>query len=321
MNPAYTIVVPTVGRPSLAVLLRALGSGPEEIILVNDRPGRPLPVAVRGRCRIVDGRGRGPAAARNDGWRAARTPWVVFVDDDVVPDPMWTEQLRGDLLAAEHTAAVAVQGRLTVPLPARRRPTDWERQTAGLATAAWITADLAYRRDVLAAVGGFDERFPRAFREDAELALRVRARGHRLIRGERRAAHPVRPAGPLVSVGRQAGNADDALLRRLYGPQWRGLAMVPPGRRARHALVTAAGLVALATTLAGRRGLAAAAAVAWLAGTTEFAARRIAPGPRTPREVAAMALTSVAIPPLAIAHWVRGWIAHRHARPLKAVAG
>ena len=43
--------------------------------------------------------------------------------------------------------------------------------------ASWITADMTYRRSALAEVGGFDERFPRAFREDADLALRLQAGG------------------------------------------------------------------------------------------------------------------------------------------------
>jgi GT2 family glycosyltransferase len=75
----------------------------------------------------------------------------------------------------------ATQGRVQVPLPTARRPTDWERSTAGLVTAPWITADMTYRRSALSAVGGFDERFPRAFREDSDLALRVQAAGGRLV--------------------------------------------------------------------------------------------------------------------------------------------
>jgi hypothetical protein len=57
--------------------------------------------------------------------------------------------------------------------------------------------------------------------------------------------------------------------------------------------------------------LAAAAGAAWLAGTAEFAAARIAPGPRTPAEVGRMVVTSALIPPLAVAHWLRGWLRHR----------
>src|SRR5690606_33870076 len=87
---------------------------------------------------VVTGRGAGPAAARNAGWRAAPEPWVAFLDDDVVPGFDWAARLAYDLAAAEADPAVAgVQARIEVPLPDDRRPTDWERTTAGLATARW----------------------------------------------------------------------------------------------------------------------------------------------------------------------------------------
>jgi hypothetical protein len=134
----------------------------------------------------------------------------------------------------------------------------------------------------------------------------------------------VRPERAWISVRTQRGNADDALLRRMYGRRWRRVLDVPPGRRRRHAAVVAAGLVAVfgaaMTALGRRRGpwkaVALAGAAAWVTGTTEFAAARIAPGPRTPRELAAMALTSAVIPPVAVGHWVRGWLRWRGARPL-----
>jgi cellulose synthase/poly-beta-1,6-N-acetylglucosamine synthase-like glycosyltransferase len=326
-----SLVVPTVGRPSLAALLTALATGkpcplPLEIVLVDDRPERPAPLPIPPCVEVIvaEGRAAGPAAARNVGWRTARHEWVAFLDDDVLPDPDWLDRLGADLAGADEQVG-GIQGNLRVPLPPHRRPTDWERVTAGLADGAWITADMAYRRAALTRAGGFDERLPRAFREDAELALRVRRDGWTLRRGERSVTHPVRPEGPWVSVRTQRGNADDALLRRLYGPSWRDALQVPPGRRPRHAAVTAAGLTALtcgtAALITSRRGWTAAAALAaaaWVAGTAEFAAARIAPGPRDRREVGAMLVTSAAIPPLAAAHWLRGWWRWRSARPLPA---
>jgi len=312
-----SVVVPTIGRPSLDVLLDALaaapGPRPAELILVDDRPtGSPLRPERPGlpSVRVVRTGGGGPARARNLGWRTARTEWIAFLDDDVVPDADWYQRLAEDLAHLPSDVAGS-QGRVRVPLPVDRRPTDWERGTAGLATSSWITADLAYRRAALAAVGGFDERFPRAFREDSDLALRVMDTGARLVRGQRWITHPVRPADRWISVRVQAGNTDDVLMRRLHGRNWRTRADAALGRRPQHTAVTAAALAAAGLAVAGKPRAAALAAAAWLAGTAEFAWARIAPGPRTRAEVATMAATSALIPPLATWHWLRGVVRHR----------
>jgi histidinol-phosphate phosphatase family protein len=279
--------------------------------------------------RVVPGPARGPAAARNAGWRAARAEWVAFLDDDVVPPPDWRERLVEDLAVGPRVAAS--QGRIVVPVP--ERPTDWERNVAGLEHAQWATADMAYRREVLVEVGGFDERFPRAYREDADLGLRVVDAGWQIVRGRRHVVHPVRPAPPWISLAKQAGNADDVLMRRVHGRDWRERAGVPRGRRSRHVATTAAGLGTLIATLrlatarpaapagarlaaaarrrrpalpAGARLAAAALGAAWLAGTAELAWARIAPGPRTAREIGTMLWTSVAMPFVATFWWLRG---------------
>jgi glycosyltransferase involved in cell wall biosynthesis len=313
----YDVVVPTVGRPSLATLVWGLrrrlpaGAG---IVVVDDRPATdraaalPLGSGEDPRVRVVrtpGGGGRGPAAARNAGWRATTAPWVAFLDDDVVLPPAWVRQLEEDLHAAGPRVA-AVQGRIQVPLTDHRRPSDWERNVAGLDGARWITADMAVRRDALDDVGGFDERFPRAYREDSDLVLRLLDRGWALRQGRRDTRHPVRPAPWWISVRLQRGNADDVLIERLHGRGWRRRLGAPPGRFAAHRTTLLALTGAVAAGLAGHRRPAAALAGWWAWRTARFAADRIAPGPRTPREVAAMVATSVAIPPTACYHRLRG---------------
>ncbi|RCW44624.1 HAD superfamily hydrolase (TIGR01509 family) [Halopolyspora algeriensis] len=308
---AYTVVVPTTGRASLGALLAALETtpAPQEIVVVDDRPGADAALPVPSGTvptRVVLSGGRGPAGARNVGWQQATTPWVVFLDDDVVPAAGWSRALQRDLAEVDEETA-GCQGKIVVPLPHDRAPTDLERGTAGLAQAWWITADMAYRRDVLALLGGFDEEFPRAYREDADLALRVRMLGYQLTSGSRNTFHPVRADGFFASVRAQAGNADNAVMRRKYGRNWRRRAGEGPGRIGRHAATTAAALVS--TAGAGRptwRPVAAAGAAVWLALTAEFAWRRIAPGPRTPMETARMLVTSALIPPVACWHRARG---------------
>ncbi|HEX7255821.1 MAG TPA: HAD-IIIA family hydrolase [Gaiellaceae bacterium] len=284
------VVIPTLGRPSLRELLNRLDA------LEGPRPGRVIVVD--------DAEARGPAAARNIGWRAAEAEWVAFLDDDVLPERDWLLRLAADLVQPEHVAGS--QGRIHVPLPAGRRPTDWERNVQGLETARYATADIAYRRSVLAEVGGFDERFPRAYREDADLALRVLQAGYRIEQGGRRVAHPVGPARFWTSVALQAGNADDVLMRSVHGPLWRERAGVPPGRRPVHLSVAAAGALALAALALRWKRLAAAAGLVWLAGTAELAWKRIAPGPRTADEILRMSATSAVLPAAAAGHWLAG---------------
>ncbi|HEX8497683.1 MAG TPA: glycosyltransferase, partial [Actinomycetales bacterium] len=113
MTSTFSVVVPTLGRPSLTALLETLAAQsepPVEVVLVDDRPpgspggsvgaDRPLDVAAYPAARVVHGYGLGPAHARNAGWRSTGGDWVVFVDDDVLLTPSWSIDLLADLTAA-----------------------------------------------------------------------------------------------------------------------------------------------------------------------------------------------------------------------------
>jgi hypothetical protein len=320
------LVVPTRGRASLRHLLDALGAQaplPGLLILVDDRPREQqdelagfAPRPLRPSLRILHTDGRGPAAARNAGWASSTAEWVGFLDDDVVPQPDWLASLAIDLAGLAPDVA-ASQGLLTVPLP--EPATDWERNVGGLAHADFITADMAFRRTALQACGGFDERFPRAFREDAEIACRLLRSGWKIVRGTRLVEHPVPAAGRFVSVARQRGNADDALMRALHGPRWRSVAHVPRGRRPLHLATSLAGAAGLLAAARGHRRIASAALAAWAAATVELTLARVRPGPRTLDELATMAVTSPLLPPVATACWLRGvvrWRLLERPRPL-----
>jgi histidinol-phosphate phosphatase family protein len=305
VQQSFDVVIPTAGRASLAALLDRLdGAGWQRLIVVDDRRSGPPPV-VPDRAELLRSDGRGPAAARNLGWRAATARWVAFLDDDVLPSADWGQRLAADLAGVGPRVA-ASQGRVRVPLPRDRPPTDWERNVAALRDARWITADLAVRRAALADVGGFDERFPRAYREDTDLALRLRDARWELAHGAREVVHPVAPAGRWVSIAKQAGNADDALMDALHGRGWRERAGVPRGRLPVHVATAELAFASLIVGAAGRPRAAAAFGGAWALASGELAWRRIAPGPRTRDEVATMLATSAVMPFAASLHHLRG---------------
>jgi GT2 family glycosyltransferase len=297
---AFDIVIPTIGRPSLHALLRSLaasrGALPDRVLVVDDRRETEsvlrfdeIDPRIASRITVLEGKAAGPASARNVGWRASTAEFIAFLDDDVVVDNDWLERAAYDIAAMPEKVAGS-QGHVHVPLPADRAPTDWERNVASLQSSAWITADMIYRRSVLEELNGFDERFKRAYREDADFALRVFNAGYRIEKGTRNISHPVRDADAWVSVRLQAGNADDALMNAIHGRDWRARVGAPPGRWPWH--------VATVVCFA-----------AWAALTADFAWRRIAPGPRTPREIQTMLLTSPIIPFAAVYHRVRGALA------------
>src|SRR3954468_6120747 len=323
MTVEIDLVVPTIGRPSLDVLLSSLSWSVDPqrvtITIVDDRPAdaaplwvRPSDLGVFASCvRVRRSGGRGPAAARNRGWRAGEAPWVAFLDDDVVAPIGWFDALLEDLAAVRPDVG-GVQGRVGVPPGGRAA--DRERTAGRVPGARWATADMASRRAALERTGGFDERFPRAYREDADLALRVLDAGWELRHGRRGVTHPVQPAPAWISVRQQAGNADDALMRAIHGRTWRGRAGAPVGRLPIHAVTVGAAVVAASAAATRRRPTTVAAAAVWAALTAEFVLRRTRRGPRDARYLGAMLVTSIAIPFAACAHRVRGALRWRGAR-------
>jgi histidinol-phosphate phosphatase family protein len=322
----YDIVIPTIGRSGLTRLLASIatslngpdpGPAPRRVIVVDDRPDADAPLklpATELPVVLVRCGGRGPGASRNRGWWRSDAPWVCFLDDDVEVRPDWSRRLSYDLEGVGADVA-AVQARVHVPMPTDRRPTDRERNVGGLATATWITADMAVRRNALTELGGFDERFPRAYREDSDLALRLLDAGWRLEHGRREVDHPVGAAPWTASIRAQRGNADDALMRRLHGAGWRERADAPGGALRQHVAATATAGGAVGAVALGRRGLAALLGVGWLVQAARFAVRRIVPGPRTVSDVAAMAVTSVALQPVAARWATQGWLRARRLAP------
>lgn len=125
----------------------------------------PLPL------RVVSGEGRGPAAARNLGWRAARAPLVCFTDDDCRASPGW---IAGLLAAAAGQDAAFVVGRTEPEPDERQREAAFTRSNLVLGpNRDFHTCNIAYPRVLLERLGGFDESYPFPAAEDTELAWRA----------------------------------------------------------------------------------------------------------------------------------------------------
>ena len=149
-GPAVSVVVPTYRRDRLlrrcldSLVRQAPPSGGYEIVVVDDARSRTVPEVVTEaaagsgvRLVCLPGPSRGPAAARNVGWRAARGRVITFIDDDAYPaDP---NRLRNGLAAMNRAQAEAISGRVTVP--ADDPPTDFQRNVMRLERATFLTCN------------------------------------------------------------------------------------------------------------------------------------------------------------------------------------
>lgn len=199
----FSVVIPTHNRRDL--LRRCLGA-----VLNQDYPDYEVIVVDDG---STDGTGemvqrefpqvryirqesnRGPAAARNRGIEAARGEIVAFTDDDCVVPRDWLARLADGFRRYPDVAGVGgfqdppemlIRRNLIARSEHARRLRRWGGRSAqevmgGAEIPGLGTNNVAYRRDVLLQVGGFDEHFPVAAGEDADLKLRIAQAGYRLL--------------------------------------------------------------------------------------------------------------------------------------------
>lgn len=189
-DPAVSVVVATRDRAArLRSLLDALTAqtlprGRFEVVVVDDASTDDTPSALRNgsvETGLRHERPRGPAAARNTGWRAARAPLVAFTDDDCRPEPGW---LEAGLAASAAAPGALVQGR-TRPEPADEEALGRSPRARTIRIDAlgpfYETCNVFYPRALLERTGGFDERITTPGSEDTDLALRAFEQGARAV--------------------------------------------------------------------------------------------------------------------------------------------
>lgn len=153
-----------------------------EIVVVDNAPADPAavpavlesltaPVPVR---YVLEPRG-GLSWARNAGWKTATAEIIAFLDDDEIPDQHWLAELARGFSAAARVGCVTG---MVLPAELRTQPQQWFEALGGFQQGRGFAreifhpghsqsplypfppfgagANMAFRRDVLVDIGGFD---------------------------------------------------------------------------------------------------------------------------------------------------------------------
>jgi glycosyltransferase involved in cell wall biosynthesis len=286
---SFQVAAVIPARNAMPFVLEAVGSALaqrlplHEIVVVDDGSTDGTGDAVErrfrdaGPVRVVRGRFGSAAAARNAGWRAARSPWVAFLDADdlwfpeklataeaaltAVPRAGWFFSDGAFLTLAGETQGSWLSTYADLPEPYAGRP------IAELIEVNFIlTSSVIVRRDLLDATGGFDESLSHA--EDVDLWIRLARRAPATASRRPLVRYQHHPGGLTRQIGARL-HGDVALFDKLA----RDLELDPTLRlRARHRAALSRYKLAFTELREGR----GAAARAHLPGAWMFPSRALA---------------------------------------------
>ena len=214
-------------RDCLEALERLTYSDYEVIVVDDGSTDTTAAIARRYDCRLIQTENRGLASARNTGLHAARGEIVAYIDDDAYPDPDWLTYLANRFLSTAHVGVggpnIAPAGDGRIAECVARAPGGPVHVLLSDREAEHIPGcNMAFRKDRLEAIGGFDTRF-RTAGDDVDVCWRLRERKGTL--GFSAAAtvwhHPRRSVRAYWKQQRGYGRAE-AMLERKWPRKYNG---------------------------------------------------------------------------------------------------
>jgi glycosyltransferase involved in cell wall biosynthesis len=304
-----SVIIPTFRRPHLlqnclsSLVKQSFPKTDFEVIVVSDGPDETANNIVSTFSFMNEHfvylqmpQKKGPAAARNFGWRRANGVLIAFTDDDTLSDTDWLKNLWK---AYKGEKEIAYAGKIKVPLP--HPPTDYEKNTAGLETAAFVTANCCCSKAALQTVDGFDERFSMAWREDSDLEFKLLLHKIPIVRVvDALVVHPVRQAPWGISLKEQKKGMFNALLFKKHPGLYRQ--KIQPGPPWNYYVMVGSFLLLLIGIALKMQWLSLIACGCWLILLVSFIGKRLKHTSKNFMHVMEMIITSVCIPFISV-YW------------------
>jgi GT2 family glycosyltransferase len=178
-----SVIIPTFKRPkTLSVCLQHLTSkiqnlSPDlfEVIVTDDAPGNDQRDALsRDYPWVLYNRApqKGPASNRNSGAKSARGEWLLFLDDDCIPQPsLFSAYIEAINKNSDYSV---FEGSILAERPRMRLDEDAPINDKG--GYLW-SCNLLIKRQLFVEMGGFCELYPYACMEDVDFREQLKERG------------------------------------------------------------------------------------------------------------------------------------------------
>jgi glycosyltransferase involved in cell wall biosynthesis len=304
-----SVVIPTYCRPLLlekclaALANQTVAQSFYEVLVVSDGKDKSTEEVVKKFTNLSEHvyylylpQKKGPAATRNHGWKNASAEIIAFTDDDTIPDKDW---LAGYLNAYKGENMIAFTGKVKVPISPT--PTDYEKNTAGLETAEFVTANCCCTKKALEKTGGFDERFSMAWREDSDLEFSLLSHRIPIVHvPQALIVHPVRQAPWGISIKEQKKGMFNALLYKKFPSLYRQKIQSRPMWN--YYIINISFMLFLAGLVIQSKWLFIIPFCCWLFLVTDFIIKRLKYTSKAATHILEMIFTSIAIPFLSV-YW------------------
>jgi GT2 family glycosyltransferase len=137
----------------------------------------------------IEGPKKGPAANRNNGANHVNGDWLIFIDDDCLPDKNILNCYKDAII--NNPDILAFEGAVL--------PDDWGKLNEDMSECPINTvggyfwsANICVNRTIFQQIHGFDEKFLIAAQEDQDIYIRILAKTKVVFIGEAIVVHPVR---------------------------------------------------------------------------------------------------------------------------------
>ncbi|TAH24862.1 MAG: glycosyltransferase [Cytophagales bacterium] len=175
-----SVIIPTYHRNDLLALcldqlspmIQHIPSDCYEVIVSDDGTKQTAQQLIKEKypwAKWVEGPRKGPAANRNNGAKYAKGNWLLFTDDDCLPEPNWLNAYYEAI--KEHSEIKVFEGKtvckLGIKSPLETAPIN---ETGGL---LW-SCNFAIKRTIFERLQGFNTSFPFAHMEDVEFRERLK---------------------------------------------------------------------------------------------------------------------------------------------------